>query len=80
MSTSRRMHAKSCRRSSRSAASPDVAAHEPVAERREDRLEREQVLLAVVDEKDARPALSWPATIRIRRAEQQLSVSTGFVM
>ena len=49
------------RSSSRSASSPDVRAHELLAERLEDRLEREQVLRPVVDEQDARPALPLSA-------------------
>ena len=46
------MTAKSCSSRQRSASSPDVRAHEPLAERLENRLEREQILGAVVDEQN----------------------------
>ena len=52
--TSSRMHAKSSSSSSFSAAVARGDRDEPVPERLEDRLEREQVLLAVVDEQDVR--------------------------
>ena len=52
--TSSRMQAKSSSRSSFSAAVARGDRDEPMPERLEDRLEREQVLLAVVDEQEAR--------------------------
>ena len=46
------MTAKSRSSRQRSASSPDERAHEPLAERLEDRLEREEVLRPVVDEQN----------------------------
>ena len=71
--TSSRMNAKSWWSSSRSASSPERRADEVLAERLEDRLEREQVLRAVVDEQDVDDRLrahvvSHPSRRPARRA------------
>ena len=68
--TSSRITAKSSRCSRmRSASAPDVGGDELVAERLEDRLEREQVLRAVVDEQERRRSQA-AAPSQVRRARR----------